>query len=1353
MTDSIQHPGAYVRTHVIPPNINVTMAAKLLEVSRPTLSNLLNGNADLSPEMAARLEAAFGTPARELLDLQSAWDATNVKRTSGAPIIKAYVPPFLQIKAARIEDWASSGIAPRQRLSVFLRTLVNSTATKLAKVDFPGNDDAERSGWDGEIVTDQATPWIPAGHSGWEFGVNVNIKAKADGDFAKSVSGVEAALRKTMTFVFVTPRSWAGKATWIKEQKAKKLWKDVRAYDASDLEQWLEQSLPGQAWFASETGQDANGVVSLDEAWKGWSADCEPALSPALFADAVRAAEPTLRRGLTERPSRPLIITADSKDEALAFLSAAFAADSDTFGIYRDRIIVFREPGTLCKLASQVSNFVPVIASREVEKEFAPFKSSMPSFILYPRNALADDADITLETLNWQSFDTALQAMNLERDRIDQLARESGRSPTVLRRRLSKLPAIRTPEWASDTDLARSLIPYLFGGVWKADNKTDQAMLELLAGDVPFVELERRLAALLPLDSSPVWSVGSLRGVVSKIDVLFAIRDAITAADLERFFGVAEIVLSEDDPSLELPEKDRWAASIYGKTREISGALRNGLGETLVLLAVYGPSLFKPRLNFDTEARTSNLVRSLLSPLTSKKLETQIDNLEVYAEAAPETFLSIIETDLKSKDSAAMALMRPKSEAMFGSTPRTGLLWALEGLAWSDALFMRTVLVLGQLAERPLNDNLVNKPSNSLAAIFRAWMPQTSANLKAREAALKKLAERHPKVAWPICLDQFSPQSRFGSPSHKPRWRPDGHGLGDPIGGAESNEFALFAFEMALAWPSLTCEMVCDLLDNLDGVHEKLQSKVWDVIDRWTETADDEERSIVRERIRVTTMTRRARIRRGGRGAIKTYARAKAAFERLEPSDPVQKHAWLFRKTWVDESADEIMDDELDYRARDERIARQREEAVRDVLADSGIAGLVRLSELGDAGYNLGWSFAAVTADDEALVSALIELVEGGMIEGSRRAVIMGILIQSAERGLLAKAAARVSTNKLIPLLMSAQFCLATWNVVDNFGAEVSDQYWRDVPPNWNREPDEVVIAIKNLLNAGRPRAAFSIAHLDIKNLPPRLVFDMLVAVAKGSDEPTGSYQLSQYDLHEAFDLLNKSGDIKSDEMVALEFQYIDIFDNDQGRPENLERAVATNPELFVQAVGFAFKRSDDNEDPPELRVEDDGLRKNRAHAGYKMLKAISRVPGLQSDGSVDFGELVDWIEQVRAGSAEIARVDISDQMIGTLLSHAPADADGVWPSIAVRDALEQVMTEQIERGLCIALFNSRGVHSRGDGGDQEREIAARYAAWAEAMEYTHPRVAAMHRSMERSYLQDAEREDTEARASRRLVR
>ena len=51
-----QHPGIYVRENLIPKGMNVTSAAKKLDVSRVALSNFLNGKSDLSQEMAARLE-------------------------------------------------------------------------------------------------------------------------------------------------------------------------------------------------------------------------------------------------------------------------------------------------------------------------------------------------------------------------------------------------------------------------------------------------------------------------------------------------------------------------------------------------------------------------------------------------------------------------------------------------------------------------------------------------------------------------------------------------------------------------------------------------------------------------------------------------------------------------------------------------------------------------------------------------------------------------------------------------------------------------------------------------------------------------------------------------------------------------------------------------------------------------------------------------------------------------------------------------------------------------------------------------------------------------------------------------
>jgi antitoxin HigA-1 len=69
------HPGDFIRTEVIEPlGLSVTAAARVLDVSRVALSNLLNGKADLSAEMAIRLHKAFGLNAGTVLRMQSAYD-------------------------------------------------------------------------------------------------------------------------------------------------------------------------------------------------------------------------------------------------------------------------------------------------------------------------------------------------------------------------------------------------------------------------------------------------------------------------------------------------------------------------------------------------------------------------------------------------------------------------------------------------------------------------------------------------------------------------------------------------------------------------------------------------------------------------------------------------------------------------------------------------------------------------------------------------------------------------------------------------------------------------------------------------------------------------------------------------------------------------------------------------------------------------------------------------------------------------------------------------------------------------------------------------------------------------------
>lgn len=145
-------------------------------------------------------------------------------------------------------------------------------------------------------------------------------------------------------------------------------------------------------------------------------------------------------------------------------------------------------------------------------------------------------------------------------------------------------------------------------------NEADKAGLEKLAGGRLYDELEKDCQVLATLNDAPVWSAGTARGVISKLDLLFAVAAGVTAAELRRYFEVARVVLGEDDPALDLDEDQRWRASAEGKVREFSSAFRDGISETLVLLSVHGHEVFKGRLGIDIESEVNSVVRDLLRP-------------------------------------------------------------------------------------------------------------------------------------------------------------------------------------------------------------------------------------------------------------------------------------------------------------------------------------------------------------------------------------------------------------------------------------------------------------------------------------------------------------------------------------------------------------------------------------------------------------------------------------------------------------------------------------------------------------------------------------------------------------------
>lgn len=87
------HPGLSVKHDCLEPlELSITKGAEVLGVTRQTLNDLVNGHRGISPEMALRLDLAFGGGAETWLRLQAAYDLAQARQHADRIKVKRYEP-------------------------------------------------------------------------------------------------------------------------------------------------------------------------------------------------------------------------------------------------------------------------------------------------------------------------------------------------------------------------------------------------------------------------------------------------------------------------------------------------------------------------------------------------------------------------------------------------------------------------------------------------------------------------------------------------------------------------------------------------------------------------------------------------------------------------------------------------------------------------------------------------------------------------------------------------------------------------------------------------------------------------------------------------------------------------------------------------------------------------------------------------------------------------------------------------------------------------------------------------------------------------------------------------------------
>lgn len=1353
------HPGKYVKENIIPESVTVKKAAEMMGIGRPALSNFLNGRSNLSHEMAARLSKTFSADKTKLLNLQQSYTDFLRRESESQIAVRSYAPSFLNIRAAHIDAWAGKNEA-RSLLPALLRRLVNSTSSKITHSDFPAFDNSQRHGWDGYVDSEDTTPWVPGGVSGWEFGCSKNPGEKANGDFSNRTENIDEVERKKTIFIFVTPHTWSKKNDWVKSKKEKNEWKDVRAYDANDLEQWIEQSVPAQVFLADKIGIPLDGCQTLSDYWENWSSAANPPISRKIFDSAIASHNDMIERWHENPDARPLVITAESKEEALAYLACAFESKEKLHPL-SERTVLVSDAAIAKRLAGISNNFIPIAYTDSAEKELINSYKNRHTIIIAEKNIKDMDPDIIVELPNYDSFRKALTDMGFDDAQIDVHSNKCGMSPTILRRQLATAPALKKPVWARDNSNIRMMIPLALAGTWKHDQDGDKEILMNLA-DSEYTEIEKNVAYLSSMDDAPVWIEGMYRGITSKLDCFYVISDQITEDDLKNFFLLAEYVLSEDDPALDLDKERRWAANLYNKVRDHSSVIRNSICESLIIFSVHGHGLFGNRLRVNIEAEVNMLIRRLLSNKNGRVWQSQQSDLPKYAEAAPGEFLDIIEKELQKESTAFESLFESVDGGMFARCERTGMLWALELLAWKDSRLSRVIRILAQLCRYQLDDNWSNKPISSLKDILLSWLPHTAATLQQRTDVLELLCRKYSKVGWKVCISELKPGNGFTSGTYRPRWRSDASGAGLVVNDKERFEFLIKCQNIVLSWPTHTIDTLCDLIDCIAGMKDEDREKVSDIIAEWYNSSPPDEEIIqLREHVRTRTMTTRMRNRDNDNG----YANGKKIYELLEPQDIVFKHQWLFAKQWVEYSPEELEVEDLNYEEREKKLSERRIEALKEVFQLSGFDGLIKLSLFGEGGFNVGWFAGKKILNKHELVQFTAKCLSIKTDAYNNKKIdqcISGILHQfdNEHRLSFMKSITDLiksdnsDLNKITRITLNAPFRKSTWDFILTLEDKATSNYWNNVYPQWgNHSPQDLNFILDQLLHVNRPRAAFQLAYLKPDLIDSAYLIKLLHEIATNTSEPKGQYQAPPYAIEKAFESLNKRNDVDRIQLIELEYQYIQVLTptSKYGIP-NLSKEIAQSPLLFMQMVALCFKRDDSGADPDEWQLPTDhAQRQSAASNAFRVLDHINIIPGSKEDGTIDAGQLRDWIADVRTLAKEHGRADITDQKIGYILSKSEIDTDGIWPKKEVRKVFDEFASEEISIGMGIGLRNSRGASFRPENGSPERALAEKYHEYANSVMNKYPFTGRMLMGIAESYEHDAKWYDTDGRVNKRL--
>jgi hypothetical protein len=1230
--------------------------------------------------------------------------------------------------------------------------LINLSVPNLTLCRIPYGDAIGLPGLDGLVQTEAGfRQFVPKHASYWEIGRGEDAQRKATKEYKKRTHKMPIAERAKSTFVFVTPRSktWdqPSQAAWIQRRQSDG-WKDVKVIDGVQLCDWLRE-FPGIGkWLLQRIGlvKAMTGFQTPAEHWfhltQIMSKD-DPPLPPKIFLVGREKACQQLEL-LFRHEAQQLILAVEGENDAEDLIAAFLESlDEATRREYSNRCLFISDADAWHTFSNLRFSHVLVASSRldladSNEQLHIAARARGHDIIFSVSGAWSHGAEslIPIMSPSHSVLEKALNNSGFTRERAAELASAGAQNLAAMKRFLRGLGEL--PPYAT-WENARILAQASLVGKWRGDSAADRKAMEALLGKsygewIEAVRAETLRAGTPLIQRNEVWKV------IPRAEAWSALGSRITDEDLDRFQKMAIRILGEKDPKFELPQDDRYAASMHGKVLVHSRSLREGVAESLALLGAKGKALSSTS-NSKAEGTARVVVRKLLDDADWLAWASLNNEMPLLAEAAPNEFLNAVEVAVAdAATSPFVEVFRQEGSGgdLGGWNYMTGVLWALETLAWHPDYLGRVTILLGDLASIDPGGTWANRPCNSLVDIFLPWYAQTLANLPQRRAALESLLREHPDVGWRVLLSLLPNARGVTSGTRRPVWRSF-----IPPGWKETTTTAQYRAQVKLYAEMCTqiaarqLEKLVQLIDHLADLPEPAHSQVLSHLSSPpVMSLVEPDRVALWEALKDIAVKHRKFADAQWVMPAERIARIEEVANQLAPASRELADKRLFTERDFD-----LYEGREDFVLERDWLDRRRQDTIRAILDAKDADGVVRFAQQVESPRKVGDALGAIEdpSIDAFLLPAFLQHDHvsinqflGSFIWQRFWTQKLGWIDKQLSRGW--------RKDQILAFLLLVPSEQAIWRRAEEILGNDAGTYWKQVYVNpWRMEPNDLLEAAEKLTSNGQPAAAIDCFYLLAHRKVPIPISLASAAFLGALNHEGHQKKLEQHHVVEVIKWLQENAPADSEELFKIEWHYLPLLNRLYGgEPKVLERRLASSPAFFCEVIAAVF-RSDREDD--ETKAEVNEVERRIAKNAYSLLHEWRTLPGSLSDGSFDGDEFAGWLDEVKKRCRESGHFRIAMDQLGQALAHAPQDPAGLWIHKAIAAALDSKDVPEMRRAFKTGLFNKRGVHGFSHG-EQEKEIAASYRLRAKALSKNgFHRVADIVRTLAEEYERDAERE------------